>query len=165
MSAWCVVNTLPSQEERAETNLLRQGFRAWLPTIRRMRRHARRFQEVRAPVFPGYLFVQIDLEQDSWSPINGTYGVRRLLARQMRPETLPAGFVEGLQEIDGFCTQTLTQESLWPGMQVRIVSGPFAECLAVVTRLAPGERVQLLLGLLGGGVKTTMSRYAVTPEG
>jgi transcriptional antiterminator RfaH len=167
MSAWCVVNTLPGQEIRAETNLLRQGFRAWLPAILKIRRHARRVDTVRAPLFPGYLFVQLDLDREAWSPINSTYGVRRLLAQDARPETLHARFVADLQKTvgeDGTCAVPPECEGLLPGAQVRVVWGPFADSVATILELAPKERVLLLLDLLGGKVKTTISRLALVPE-
>jgi transcriptional antiterminator RfaH len=167
MSVWCVVNTLPGQEVRAERNLLRQGFRAWLPAIRKTRRHARRVDMVRAPLFPGYLFVQLDLDREGWSPINSTYGVRRLLAQDARPETLHERFVADLQNSvreDGTCALPPEREGLRPGAQVRVAWGPFADSVATILELAPKERVLLLLDLLGGKVKTTISRLALVPE-
>lgn len=167
MSAWCVVNTLPNQEMRAEANLLRQGFRAWLPAIRRFRRHARKVDVVRAPLFPGYLFVELDLDRDGWSPINSTYGVRRLLAQNMRPEALPGRFVTDLQRSvggDGACIIEPERPGLTPGMRVRIDRGPFADCIATILNIAPRERVHLLLEILGGRAKMTISRLALVPE-
>jgi transcriptional antiterminator RfaH len=52
MIGWYVVNKLPPQEAQAESNLLRQGYRIWLPSIRRSRRHARLIETILAPLFP-----------------------------------------------------------------------------------------------------------------
>jgi hypothetical protein len=38
MTGWCVLSTLSRQERRPELNLWRQGYRAWLPLIERVRR-------------------------------------------------------------------------------------------------------------------------------
>src|SRR5690554_1682526 len=96
MKAWYVVNTRPHNECRAEMNLRRQGFNVWLPVLERSRRHARRIETVRAPLFPGYLFIELDLSRDNWWPVNGSYGVRSLLCQGGRPSALPQEFVEGL---------------------------------------------------------------------
>ena len=168
MSVWCVVNTLPGQEVRAEENLLRQGFRAWLPAIRKIRRHARRVDTVRAPLFPGYLFVQLDLDSEVWSPINSTYGVRRLLAQDSRPEILHEHFVADLRNAvseDGTCALPPECAGLRPGARVRVAWGPFADSVATILELAPKERVLMLLDLLGSKVKITISRLALVPEG
>jgi transcriptional antiterminator RfaH len=166
MKTWCVVNTLPSQEVRAETNLRRQGYRAWLPFTLKTRRHARRVDTVRAPLFPGYLFVELDLERDGWASINSTYGVRRLLAQDSRPEVLPAPFVAGLQASvgEGGACQLDQPDDVEPGRQVKILSGPFAHQIAMVEQLVPRQRVLLLIDLLGGKVKMTVPRFAVVAQ-
>lgn len=162
MSAWCVVHAHSHQERRAEANLLRQGFRAWLPSTMRTRRHARRVDTVSVAVFPGYLFVDLDLDHEAWGSINGTFGVKRLLASGTRPQVLPRHFVEALREsvgADGACD--LSPDRLRVGERVRIATGPFTDVLATVAGLAPGDRVKLLLGVLGGEVAATMPRHAV----
>lgn len=165
MSAWCVVNTLPHQEARAETNLLRQGFRAWLPIMRGVRRHARRMKVARVPLFPGYLFVELDLECESWSPINSTYGVRRLLMRDMRPERLPNDFVDTLRGMAGKDGVPATHiDPLAPGSRVKIVSGPFSDCIAIICNLLPEDRVKLLINILGSGATIIMSRFTIAPQ-
>ena len=164
VTGWAVVNTLPHQEARAEANLLRQGFNPWLPSMLRTRRHARRFDVIRAPVFPGYLFVELDPAVDQWKRINGTFGVRRLLTQGERPQLLPAAFIDGLRSSvgeDGTCR--LGRDELEAGSAVRVVAGPFADMLATVAGMASDDRVRLLLSVLGAGVGVTMSRSAVVP--
>src|SRR3546814_1166550 len=79
MTRWYVAQTQAQGEERARLNLERQGFRTYLPRYRRERRHARRRDVVKAPLFPGYIFIELDLEQSPWRSINGTFGVTRLV--------------------------------------------------------------------------------------
>ena len=161
-TGWYVVHTRPHQERRAEANLSRQGFRVWLPLMERSRRHARRIDTVRAALFPGYLFVALDIEHDAWRAINGTFGVRRLLTEGPRPQALPEDFVaalEGAIGSDGL--STAAPVDLQPGDAVSIAAGPFVECAGVVLRLAPGERVEVLLEVLGGRVPARLPRRAV----
>lgn len=165
MSRWYVVNTLPHQEARAEINLRQQGYRPWLPSIKRLRRHARRTDTVRSPLFPGYLFVQMDVEREAWSPINGTFGVRRLLCLRERPAPLPEGFVEtlrGTADDEGFLT---APETLRPGQRVRLVAGPLVDCVGTLMHLAANGRVAVLLSMLGQDVPTVVSRKMLAPAG
>ena len=162
MNRWYVVHTRPHQERRAETNLLRQGFRVWLPVMERSRRHARRIETVRGALFPGYLFVALDPECAAWRAINGTFGVRWLLCDGTRPQALPQNFVAALRcavAADGL--STAAPADLRPGDAVRITAGPFTECAASVLRLGPGERVEVLLDVLGGRVPARLPRRAV----
>ena len=160
---WYVINTLPHQEGRAEANLRRQGYRAWLPTIKRSRRHARRIDTILSPLFPGYLFVELDPEREAWTSINGTYGVRRILCRGDRPMPVPSGFMEALrQTIDGEGAVAVP-ETLKPGQKVRLIAGPFVDCVGTLLHLTANGRVSLLLQLLGQEVSTVVSRRMLAP--
>ena len=164
MTAWYVVNTLAHQEGRAEANLRRQGFQVWFPSILRSRRHARRIDTVRAPLFPGYVFVQMDLKTTSWSPIKGTFGVRRLICERGKPAQLPDGLVEQLRqalETNGIATPD--QPWFRPGHQVRLLSGPFADYVGTLLKLTAKDRVTLLLTILGRDVETSVSTRQIAP--
>ena len=73
--AWFAVRTQPRAEEKAVRHLVNQGFAAYLPRYRRRVRHARRNEIVLRPLFPGYLFVELDPARCRWRSINGTVGV------------------------------------------------------------------------------------------
>ena len=163
MTAWFVVNTLPHQETRAVTNLLRQGYRAWLPSTKRSRRHARRIMTMLAPLFPGYLFVELDLEREPWSPINGTFGVRRLLCHDNRPAPVPAHFVKSLRQAEQDGVVAPPEADLQPGQRVRLVAGPFVDQVGTLVHLAARERVALLLRVLGQEISTVVPRHMVAP--
>ena len=70
-------------------------YRGFEKTIR----HARQLRTVQAPLFPGYLFVILDLERDRWLSVRSTFGVSRLITTQDgRPIPVPGGIVESLIE-------------------------------------------------------------------
>ena len=162
MRRWYVVQTRPRQEQRAEVNLARQGYRVWLPVMERSRRRAKRIETGYAPLFPQYLFVELDIGREPWRAINGTFGVKRLLADDTQPQALPEEFVAALREATGDDgVSTPAPPDLQPGDDVTIAVGPFVECAAVVLRLAPRERVEVLLEVLGGRVPARLPRRSV----
>src|SRR2546429_6586765 len=124
---WFVVHTLPKSEWKAELHLGAQGFRTFQPQIRKTIRHARQLKTVRAPLFPRYLFVILDLDRDRWLSVRSTVGVSRLIAhRDGRPIPVPIGVAEALIErSEG--TLTRLDIDLTQGQEVRILSGPFAD--------------------------------------
>src|SRR3546814_15438171 len=61
------------------------------------RRHARRCERVTAPLFPRYLFVELDLGAQRWRTVNGTFGVCYLVAMGERPAAVPQGIVEAIR--------------------------------------------------------------------
>lgn len=149
-SAWFVTETLPRSEFRAFQHLERQRYRCFFPRFRKTRRHARRVDEVLAPLFPGYLFVQFDPARDQWRSINGTYGVKRLVSRPSgEPQPMPAGAMDALfARCRGDIAQSVLAD-VTPGRQVRLMSGPFAEQLAQIERLDDRGRAWVLLDILG----------------
>ena len=77
---WYAVQTQPNRENLAVSHLERQGFEVWLPRIERIIRHARQTKRVRRPLFPGYLFINLNLETARWRAINGTVGVSHIVS-------------------------------------------------------------------------------------
>ncbi len=162
MTDWYVVQTLARAEERADLNLRRQGFKSYLPRLRRERRHARRTDMVLTPLFPGYLFVQLDLQRQAWRSINGTYGVSRLICRGERPAAAPGSFVADLMEREderGFIT--LEPRPFKKGETLQFVSGAMKDCLGLYEGMAARERVIVLLDLLGRKVRVEASIQTV----
>lgn len=166
MKRWYVVNTRPHQEGRADLNLRRQGFEAWLPRLKRTRRHARRWQTVLAPLFPGYLFVRLDPDAQAWHAIHGPFGVRWLICHDGRPAPVAGGFVDVLHEsVDGEGAVSPAPDGLRPGDRVRVLSGPFADRIGTLVRLAERERVALMLEALVREVQMTVYRSQVAAVG
>lgn len=154
-SIWHVAETRPRAEVVAQANLERQGFASFCPRFRKTRRHARRVDNLLAPVFPGYIFVAFDPRHDHWSPINGTTGVRRLVGSVAgAPYSMPEGVMSALfARCEGSVIQQMVP-SLSLGQQVRLSTGPFATALATIERLDDNGRVRVLLDILGGSVPT-----------
>src|ERR1041385_189942 len=94
---WYVVHTQPCSEDRASLRLAAQGYRVFCPRLRKTVRHARKSESKLVPLFPGYLFLRLDVSRDRWRAVNGTRGVIRLLAQGDVPQTVPAGIVEDLK--------------------------------------------------------------------
>jgi transcription antitermination factor NusG len=95
---WFLAHTLPKSECRAELHLGAQGFRTYFPQFQKTVRHARQLRTVRAPLFPRYLFVSLDLDRDRWLSVRSTVGVSSLFSCLGRPVPVPVGIVEALIE-------------------------------------------------------------------
>jgi hypothetical protein len=76
---------------------------------------------------------------------------------------VPAGIVESLGSQCGADGNLRLAESLTVGQRIKILNGPFAELLGQLIRIDEGGRVQVLLRLLGGDIRVSMSRQALMP--
>lgn len=163
MERWYVVETQARAEARALDHLARQGYAAYLPRYRRRRRHARRTEIVAAPLFPGYLFVRMDLGATRWRAIRSTVGVRRLVCEGEAPLPVPAGVVEDIrarEDGDGL-VPVADPAPFLPGESVRVTAGPLRDQVGWFQRLADRERVVVLLSLLGRPHAVPVPRDAV----
>src|SRR5262252_4765052 len=146
---WFLAHTQPKSEWKAKLHLGAQGFRTYLPQIQKTIRHARKLSTVRAPLFPRYLFVILDLERDRWLSVRSTVGVSSLFStRDGRPVPVPMGIVESLIERSEESLTRLDWE-LVKGQHVRILTGPFVDFLGTLDRLNAAGRVRVLLQLMG----------------
>lgn len=153
--SWYVVQTQPNAERKAVFNLNRQGYQTYLPQYLRRRRHARRVEHVKSPLFPRYLFVAIDAASQRWRPIQSTVGVSRLICNGDTPATIPARIVEQLRgrEDSQGCIGLEMRPMFSSGDTVRIQDGIFESCLGLFEGMTDGERVAILLDLLGRKVR------------
>ena len=155
-AAWYVAQTQIQSEAKAGANLVQQGFEVYVPRYLRTVRHARRVNVVKAPLFPSYIFVRIDMETQRWRAINSTVGVKRLVGHEGTPVRIATDVVEGLKEheqADGFLSMVSPAVRFKAGDAVRILRGAFDSCRGIFQARTDNERVELLLDMLGRKVR------------
>jgi transcriptional antiterminator RfaH len=160
---WYVVQTRPRAELEAQEHLRRQGFTTYLPKLIKSRRHARRVETVSRPLFPSYLFVSIETTNQHWRAIRSTIGVAALVGSGEGPTPLQEGVVETLRESEGtggFFYPAAAAFS--PGAAIRVMDGLFASCLGFFEATSDGQRVSVLLELLGRPVRVVLDTHSVT---
>jgi transcription elongation factor/antiterminator RfaH len=161
---WYAVQCLSNREFVAATQLRNQGFTAFLPCQLKTRRHARRFDSVRRPLFPGYLFVQLDLARDRWRSVNGTLGVAKLVGHADTPSAAPVGSIEAIRSAcDEFDVMHVNGD-IAPGAAIRVACGPFSDLVGRLERLDGAERVHVLLELMGRRTSVVLRRDQIIPE-
>lgn len=157
-TTWFLAQMKPNRGHIAERNLKRQGFRTFMPLEEGTVRRGGRFVTASMPLFPGYVFVAVDVGAQ-WRSINSTYGITRLVSFGQEPAPVPLALISQLMLRCDAAGKLLPPRLLKPGDQVRITSGPFAEFVAEVEAIAPDRRVFVLMELMGG-----QTRVAVKPD-
>jgi transcriptional antiterminator RfaH len=164
---WFAAQTLARAEDQACRQLAAQGFRVFLPQYLKRWSHARRVEQRPCPLFPRYLFVEIDTRATRWRAINGTIGIARLLGTQDGPSPVAPGVVEELlrrRDEKGFIPLA-RQPRFAVGDTVRILGGAFASALGLIEGLADRDRVALLLDLLGRKVRVSVEEDMIARAG
>lgn len=165
MNHWYAVYTQVRNETLACEHLEQQGFEVFFPRYQKQRRHARRTENVTAPLFPRYIFVSFDIERAKWQVIRSTRGVIDLVRNGVEPSSIPADVIEGIkahQDDTGF-VQPGRNLQLSHGDQIRISSSSLSACNAIFDARRDEERVFVLLSLLGREIRTEVPISEVFP--
>ncbi len=155
-ASWFLAQLKPNCVSIAERNLKRQGFRTFLPMEEGTVRRRGRFTPALLPLFPGYIFVSLDTAAAQWRAVNSTYGVTKLVSFGAAPAPVPLDLVSQLMLRCDASGKLLPPKLLKPGDQVRITTGPFAEFVAEVEKIAPDRRVWVLMEIMGGETRVAV---------
>ncbi len=159
---WYLVYTKPREEHLAESNLIRQGYTVYLPLIRNRRRSRGRFKAFIEPMFPRYLFIQLDKDTDNWAPVRSTYGVSSMVYFGMEPAHIPNEIVEVLTSYeDENHIYQIPDQDYKKGDKLMIVEGPMAGLQGVFLSDNTKERVELLLDYLGKRTAVNVSIHDI----
>lgn len=157
---WYAVCCKPRQEAIAEENLLRQGYRVYLPRIRNAHHRRGQWIDVVEPLFPRYLFIRVDPTLRSTAPVRSTRGAIGLVRFGGQPAAIPEEVIDALAQREApdsglhqdnrplFCT----------GESIKLTEGPLAGMEGIFVEEDGEKRVTVLLELLGKSNKVRMNR-------
>ena len=137
---WFVVHTYAGYENKVKQNLASRVrsmnveeriFEVVIPMEDVIEFKGGRKVVVQKKVFPGYLLVRMDLDDDSWYVVRNTPGVTGFVGNGARPTPLSRKEVEGIlgvgREEPGVEKKVRPRLEFEVGEQVRVVAGPFAD--------------------------------------
>jgi transcriptional antiterminator RfaH len=161
MAYWTATRLVPQQERLALHCLGLAGFDVYLPRLREQRIVRGRRVEVTPPLFPGYCFVAIELQ---WHAAHRAPGTNGLVMNGGGPAHVPDNVIAELKsrERNGFI-ELSKPRSPRVGSRVKVTIGPFAGQLGIYAGMKPHQRVEVLLTLLGGQQRVSLSREAIEP--
>ena len=129
---WYIAQIKPNSYHSATQNLERQGFEIFLPKMEISQRQGNKFLSKNVYVFPGYIFVSFDPYTITWTKINSTYGVSKILTFNNKPSEISSDLIQDLKiryEINSNPTQI---EQLQKGDSIKFYTGPFTDLIAKV---------------------------------
>ena len=144
---WYIVHTYSGYENKVKVNLEKRIeymnmadkiFRIEVPqkTVTQLKNGKK--QEREEKVFPGYVLVEMIMDEDSWYVVRHTSGVTKFVGSEKRP--IPARESE-IKKIINRSTSTTQKIELdvKAGDKVRITSGPFADFIADIIEVYPDK--------------------------
>ena len=144
-----LVQFKPNSHRLAVWNLQRQGFETFLPLQEITSIKASRFTVNLRPLFPGYMFVGVELNTAPWLKINCTIGVSRLVSFANNYKPLPLNLISSLMFRCDEEGKLLPHKTLNAGDSVEVLNGPFANFVATVEKIDAQKRVYVLMEFMG----------------
>ncbi len=156
--AWFVIHTYSGYENKVRTNLERRVasmamqdkiFRVLVPTEDEIEVKDGKRRIAKKKVFPGYVLVEMIMNDDSWYVVRNTPGVTGFVGSGSKPLPLQDREVKAIlrQLVDETPKFRITYQK---GSSVRINSGPFMDFSGIVDEILPEkEKVRVLVSIFG----------------
>lgn len=159
--AWYAAYTQAKHEKRVAQQLDERRIESFLPTYRSVRRWKDRKKVLELPLFPSYIFVQ--LNADNKLDLLRLPGVLGLVTFQGRPAVVETAEIENLRH--GLSDRTLVHPHpyLKAGRRVRVRRGAMAGVEGVLVRRREQTRVVLSISLLQRSVSVDIDEADVEP--
>ena len=140
---WYVVHVYSGHEkkvaealrQRTETlHLLDRILKVFIPTQEKIQIRRGQRRKVNEKIFPGYILVHMQIDDNTWLAIRTTEGVTGFVGMSSRPTPLPKSEVEAIMQ---YAEQSDTQykADFVEGEAVRVTDGPFNDMLGSVDNI------------------------------
>jgi transcriptional antiterminator NusG len=160
---WFVVHTYAGYENKVKSNLASRVrsmnmeeriFEVVIPMEDVIEFKAGRKTVVPKKVFPGYLLVRLNLDDDSWRVVRDTPGVTGFVGGGAKPTPLSRKEVEAIlgveKEVGGVEKKARPRLEFDVGEQVRVVTGPFADFNGAISEINVDQsKLKVLVNIFG----------------
>ncbi len=143
--SWYVVHTYSGYEHKVMKNLEHriesmnmqdQIFQVIVPTEDEIEMRDGKRRTTAKRIFPGYVFIQMLMNDESWYVVRNTPGVTGFVGVGTKPSPLPPEEVDKvMQRIES--EEPKVKVSFKVGQKVRITDGIFAEFMGIVDNIYP----------------------------
>ena len=155
---WYIIHTMSGHEEKVKELLERRIksfglqdkiFRIIIPKEEIIKiQHGRKKVSYKR-IFPGYIFIEMILDNDTWRVVRGTQGVTGFVGPGGRPVPISETEFENIRPILEGKMPTKKVE-FKSGDQVKIISGPFKDSFGIVEEVDLEKgKAKVLINLFG----------------
>ncbi len=140
---WYAVHTKSRHEYKAHNGLIQKNLTSFLPEIEVWSKRKDRKKKISVPLFPGYLFIDAALDNETKLAILKTSGVVRILGKKENAEPLPVpdAKIQAIQRLLSKKVEIFTMQYPRTGEAAKIIDGPFAGIEGTVVTSDPEKEL------------------------
>ena len=153
---WYILYTMPQHEKKIAIFLQKKGWEYYLPLVRRKRQWSDRVKLIDFPLFPGYIFTNIDWFTQR-IPILEFPGSLKYVRSEGAPAMMPDEEIENLKLfVNGATAPEAAPDTSFPvGQRIRVNFGPLKGVEGVVHgHKKDNKRIYIRLPLINQMVST-----------
>lgn len=158
---WYVVWTRARHEKCVSAHLTAKAFENFLPMYSTVRRWRNGDHRVELPLFPGYIFVRIRLQDEL--QVLTTAGVVRLVGFNGAPSPLEEEEIARLRRALASGVKAAPHPYLTVGRRVRITAGPLTGHQGLLVRRKKAYRIVLSVNLIQQSILVDADASSVEP--
>ena len=161
---WYIIHAYSGQEDRVKKNLEQRIqtmdvkdkiFQVVVPTEEEMEYKDGQKKSNLKKIFPGYILVQMEMDDDSWFVVRNTPGVTGFVSAEDESDNRPKPVPLEQEEVDHILNQIQSDDprikvGFASGQTVRVTEGPFIDFMGVVDEVYPDRlKVKVLVSFFG----------------
>jgi transcription antitermination factor NusG len=158
---WFALRVKPNYEKPVSAALRGKGFEEFLPLFRSRRQWSDRVKIMDLPLFPGYLFCRLNLEERM--PLITTPGFLYIVGVGKNPEPVDESEILAIQSILRSGVPVTPWPSVVVGQKVQLKRGPLRGLVGVVAKIANQHRLYVAVTLLRRSVSVEMAPEWIQP--
>jgi transcription antitermination factor NusG len=143
---WFAIRVKPNCEKPVAVALRGRGLQSYLPLLRSERQWSDRVKVMDLPLFPGYLFCRLNLEDRM--PLLTTPGFLYIVGVGRNPEPVDEGEILAIHSILRSGLEVTAWSSLVVGQKVELQHGPLQGLQGVLTKISNQHRIYVSITLL-----------------
>lgn len=143
---WFALRVKPNYEKPVSATLRGKGLEEFLPLHRSRRQWSDRVKVIDMPLFPGYLFCRLNMENRM--PLFTTPGFLYIVGIGKIPHPVDDSEIAAIQSVMRSGLATTPWPTLIVGQKVRLQQGPLRGLAGIVTKAANRHRVYVSVTLL-----------------
>ncbi len=157
---WYALQLKPTQGDRAVANLQNQEIACFYPKITVEKFRAGKRTKRLEPLFPGYLFVNLEQTDPMWAKLRSTRGVLRVVSFNNKPAGIDDQVIQHIK--DGL-DKVAEQGGIKPGQTVALEDGPFRGINAIFQAYDGEERAIVLISFMQKQQRITVPVSSIAP--
>jgi len=161
--AWYVLHTRSRFENTTCEGLAKKSVEVLLPKILVQSKRRDRRVMLRTPMFPGYLFVNTDLNPSHHLEILKTIGAVRLIGNREGPLPVPQETIDSLKIISTAEQKVTTGTRFKKGDRVVVLRGAFTGVIGIFSRYRGKNRIVVHIEALGQFASVDVDEDDVEP--